>query len=175
MHLTPVMRKYVLHWGEMGSRWGVNRSVSQIHALLWLSDEALTAEEIAETLQVARSNVSTSIRELQGWNLVKLVHVEGDRRDRFEARHDPWDMLLTIVEGRKRREIDPTLEMLRNCADEAEDDPDTPASVKARLRGMQMFMEQVNGWYEQMRQVPRPTLQKLVSLGAKVSTFLGRG
>lgn len=173
MRLTPVMRKYVLHWGEMGQRWGVNRSVAQIHALLWLSDEPMPAEEIAETLAIARSNVSNSIKELQGWNLVKLVHVEGDRRDRFEARHDPWDMLLTIVEGRKRREIDPTLEMLRACADEAEADPDTPASVKARLRGMQMFMEQVNGWYEQMRQVPRPTLQKLVSLGAKVSTFLG--
>ena len=173
MRLTPVMRKYVLHWGERGQRWGVNRSVAQIHALLWLSDEPMPAEAIAETLAIARSNVSTSIKELQGWNLVKLVHVEGDRRDRFEARHDPWDMLLTIVEGRKRREIDPTLEMLRACADEAERDPDTPASVKARLRGMQMFMEQVNGWYEQMRQVPRPTLQKLVSLGAKVSTFLG--
>lgn len=173
MRLTPVMRKYVLHWGEMGARWGLNRSVAQIHALLWLSDEALPAEEIAETLSIARSNVSTSLRELQGWNLVRLAHVEGDRRDRFEARHDPWDMLLTIVEGRKRREIDPTLEMLRACADEADADPETPVSVKARLRGMQMFMEQVNGWYEQMRQVPRPTLQKLVNLGAKVSSFLG--
>jgi DNA-binding transcriptional regulator GbsR (MarR family) len=174
MILTPVMRKYILHWGEMGQRWGVNRSVAQIHALLWLSDAPMPAEEIADTLQVARSNVSTSIRELQGWKLVKLTHVEGDRRDRFEARHDPWDMLLTIVEGRKRREIDPTLEMLRSCADEAEADPDTPAAVKARLRGMQMFMEQVNGWYEQMRQVPRPTLVKLVNLGARVSNFLGR-
>lgn len=174
VRLTPVMRKYVLHWGEMGQRWGVNRSVAQIHALLWLSDDPLHAEAIAETLGVARSNVSTSLKELQGWNLVRLVHVEDDRRDHFEARHDPWDMLLTIVEGRKRREIDPTLEMLRSCADEAEADPDTPPSVRARLRGMQMFMEQVNGWYEQMRQVPRPTLQKLVNLGARVSTLLGR-
>ena len=173
MDLTPVMQRYVLHWGEMGQRWGVNRSVAQIHALLWLSDEPLNAEAIAETLGIARSNISTSLKELQGWNLVRLVHVEDDRRDHFEARHDPWDMLLTIVEGRKRREIDPTLEMLRACADEAEADPDTPPSVRARLRGMQMFMEQVNGWYEQMRQVPRPTLQKLVNLGAKVSSLLG--
>jgi len=174
MRLTPVMRKYVLHWGEMGARWGVNRSVAQIHALLWLSDGPLHAEEIAETLGVARSNVSTSLKELQGWNLVRLTHLPGDRRDHFEARHDPWDMLVTIIEGRKRREIDPTLEMLRLCADEAELDPETPISVKARLRGMQTFMEQVNGWYEQMRHVPRPTLIKLVSLGAKVSSLIGR-
>ena len=174
MLLTPVMRKYVLHWGEMGQRWGVNRSVAQIHALLWLSDDPVSADDIAETLGVARSNVSTSIRELMGWNLVRLVHVEGDRRDHFEARQDPWDMLMTIIEGRKRREIDPTLEMLRECAEEAEADPDTPETVKARLRNMRGFMEQVNGWYEQMRHVPRPTLMKLVSLGAKVSAFIGR-
>ena len=146
--------------------------MAQIHALLWLSDEPADAEEIAETLgDRPVKRLHRPFKELQGWNLIKLVHVDDDRRDHFEARHDPWDMLLTIVEGRKRREIDPTLEMLRSCADEAEADPDTPKSVKARLRGMQMFMEQVNGWYEQMRQVPRPTLVKLVSFGAKVSTL----
>lgn len=174
MLLTPVMRKYVLHWGEMGQRWGVNRSVAQIHALLWLSDGPLAADEIAETLAVARSNVSTSLRELQGWNLVKLTHLEGDRRDHFEARQDPWDMLVTIVEGRKRREIDPTLEVLRECVAQAETDGQTPETVKAKLRGMQTFMEQVNGWYEQMRGVPKPTLIKLVNLGARVSAFIGR-
>jgi DNA-binding transcriptional regulator GbsR (MarR family) len=174
MLLTPVMRKYVLHWGEMGQRWGVNRSVAQIHALLWLAEGPLPAEVIAETLAIARSNVSTSLRELQGWNLVRLVHREGDRRDHFEARQDPWDMLMTIVEGRKRREIDPTLEILRECVAEAEADGTTPASVKAKLKGMQTFMEQVNGWYEQMRGVPKPTLIKLVNLGAKVSAFIGR-
>lgn len=168
------MRKYVLHWGEMGQRWGVNRSVAQIHALLWLADGPLAADEIAETLAVARSNVSTSLRELQGWNLVKLTHLEGDRRDHFEARQDPWDMLVTIVEGRKRREIDPTLEVLRECVAQAETDGQTPETVKAKLRGMQTFMEQVNGWYEQMRGVPKPTLIKLVNLGARVSAFIGR-
>src|ERR1700677_4912828 len=112
MLLTPAMRKYVRHWGEMGQRWGVSRSVAQLHALLYLTDHPLPAEEIAETLGLARSNVSTGIRELTGWDLVRLVHLEGDRRDHFEARQDPWDMLATIAEGRKRREIDPTLAIL---------------------------------------------------------------
>lgn len=174
MLLTPVMRKYVLHWGEMGARWGVNRSVAQIHALLWLAEAPLPADEIVATLGIARSNVSNSIRELQGWNLVRLVHLPGDRRDHFEARQDPWDMLMTIVEGRKRREIDPTLEVLRECVAEAAHDNQTPDSVKAKLKGMQTFLEQVNGWYEQMRGVPKPTLIKLVNLGAKVSALIGR-
>ena len=129
MHLTPVMQTYVLHWGEMGARWGMNRSIAQIHALLYLSDEPLCAEEIGETLKIARSNVSNSLKELQTWELVKLVHLPLDRRDYFEAKHDPWDMLVTIVEGRKKREIDPTLEMLAECVREAEDDKTTPASV----------------------------------------------
>src|SRR5258706_9683660 len=132
MRLTPAMRKYVVHWGEMGGRWSVNRSVAQIHALLYLADGPLAADEIQETLGIARSNVSNSLRELQGWELVKLVHVEGDRRDHFEAKQDPWDMLLTIVEGRKRREIDPTLAILRECLTLAETDGETPAQVKAK-------------------------------------------
>jgi DNA-binding transcriptional regulator GbsR (MarR family) len=117
------MEKYVLHWGEMGARWGMNRSVAQVHALLYLADGPLPADEIVDTLAIARSNVSTSLKELQAWSLVRLVHVAGDRRDHFEARQDPWDMLMTIVEGRKRREIDPTLAMLRECAAEADADP----------------------------------------------------
>jgi DNA-binding transcriptional regulator GbsR (MarR family) len=174
MRLTSVMQKYVLHWGEMGARWGMNRSVAQIHALLYLAEEPLTAESIAETLGVARSNVSTSLKELQGWNLVKLTHVPGDRRDHFEARQDPWDMLMTIIDGRKRREIDPTLEMLKACAAEAAQDRETPDSVKAKLVGMQSFLEQMNGWYEQMRALPRPVLEKLLGLGARISAFIGR-
>src|SRR3954464_10857908 len=114
MQLTEPMRRYVLHWGEMGQRWGVNRSVAQVHALLYLSDTPLVADDIVEALGVARSNVSTSLKELQSWELIRLVHVPGDRRDHFEAKHDPWDVLMTIVEGRKRREIDPTIAMLRD-------------------------------------------------------------
>ena len=115
MKLTPVMERYVLHWGEMGARWGTNRSIAQIHALLYLAPQPLPAEEIAETLSIARSNVSTSLRELQSWGLVRVTHNLGDRRDHFESQQDLWQMLTVIVEQRKRREIDPTLTMLRQC------------------------------------------------------------
>lgn len=174
MLLTPVMQRYVLHWGEMGTRWGTNRTVAQIHALLYLAGGPLNAEEIVETLGVARSNVSTSLKELLAWGLVRLVHRPGDRRDHFEARGDPWDMLMIIVEGRKRREIDPTIEMLAACVDEAEADQETPAEVKARLRDMQGFLQRLDRWYGQIRQVPRPTLLKLMALGARVAGFVGR-
>ena len=172
MKLTPAMEKYVVHWGEMGARWGMNRSIAQIHALLYLADDPPDAEEIVEALGIARSNVSTSLKELQSWELVRLVHVAGDRRDHFEAKRDPWDMLMTIVEGRKRREIDPALQGIRACVAEAEADPDTPAEVLARLKTMLNFMEQMTGWYDQMRLVPRPVLIKLMNLGAKITRFI---
>src|SRR5881409_888758 len=119
MRLTPVMQRYIIHWGEMGTRWGLNRTVAQIHALLYLSPQPLHAEEIAETLGVARSNVSTSLRELQGWGIVKLVHVLGDRRDHFETLKDVWEMFRIVLDERKKREIDPTLSMIRACIAEA--------------------------------------------------------
>ncbi len=174
MKLTPMMEHYILHWGEMGTRWGVNRSVSQIHALLYLSEKPLPADEIAETLGIARSNVSTSLKELQSWNLVKMSHVLGDRRDHFAAQSDSWDILMTVVEGRKHREIDPTVSMLRDCAVEAEQDKETPEAVKERIRDMLEFMETMSGWYEQMRKVPKPTLIKLMKLGARVAKFVGK-
>lgn len=174
MQLTPVMQRYILHWGEMGTRWGTNRSVAQIHALLYLAGRPMNAEEIVETLSIARSNVSTSLKELLGWNLVKLVHLPGDRRDHFEAKDDPWDMLTLIVEGRKRREIDPTLEMLRACVEEADTDKATPPEVKARLKDMAGFMGRLDRWYEQMRQIPRPVLIKMVGLGARIVGLVGK-
>jgi DNA-binding transcriptional regulator GbsR (MarR family) len=174
MILTPVMQRYVLHWGEMGQKWGVNRSVAQIHALLYLAGQSLHAEEIAQTLTIARSNVSTSLKELQSWDLVRMVHRVGDRRDHFEVRHDPWDMLMTVTEGRKKREIDPTLDMLRECSAEAATDPATPEAVKAKIVAMRDFMEEMAGWYDQMRDVPRPLLRKLLGLGARITGFLIR-
>jgi DNA-binding transcriptional regulator GbsR (MarR family) len=174
MKLTPAMRKYVLHWGEMGQRWGVSRSVAQLHALLFLAVAPLPADEIAETLGLARSNVSTGLKELIGWELVKLTHQAGDRRDHFEAKQDPWDMLVTIAEGRKRRELDPTLALLDDCLREAGADGETSAAVRAKLQRLRDLTAQLTSWYDQMRHVPRPVLVKLVGLGAKIATLVGR-
>ncbi len=174
MKLTPIMQKYVLHWGEMGTRWGVNRTVAQIHALLYLSPTPLHAEDIADTLGVARSNVSTSLKELQGWNLIKIVHLMGDRRDHFESVKDLWDMFMVIIEERKRREIDPTLTMLRNCMLEGDADQETPPEIKQRIRDVLEFIETLTTWHDQMRIVPKPTLLKLMKLGAKITSFLGK-
>ena len=174
MKLTPIMEKYILHWGEMGARWGVNRTVAQIHALLYLSPEPLHAEVIAETLAVARSNVSTSLKELQSWGLVRVVHVLGDRRDHFESLKDMWEMFNVIIEERKKREIDPTLTMLRQCMLEAETDRQTPQEIKDRIANVLEFMETLTKWYEQMKAVPRPTLLKLMKLGSKITQYMGK-
>src|SRR5688500_2401518 len=132
--LSSVEQKFILHWGEMGTRWGINRTVAQIHALLFMAPRPLNAEEIASTLNVARSNVSTSLKELQGWRIVKLVHVLGDKRDHFESMKDPWEMFRIVLDERKRREIDPTLAMLRECIAEAEKDKETDEYTEERLK-----------------------------------------
>jgi DNA-binding transcriptional regulator GbsR (MarR family) len=172
MNLTPVMTRFVLHWGEMGARWGVNRTVAQVHALLYLAPGPLPADEIAETLNVARSNVSTSLKELQGWGLVTVTHAMGDRRDHFAARSDPWDMLVTIMEQRKRREIEPTLQVLRECVEELAKDRDTPKEAKARIENMLAFLTNVTTWFEQMLRLPKATVLTLMKLGAKVANFV---
>jgi len=172
MKLTPTMERYILHWGEMGTRWGVNRSVAQIHALLYLAARPMAADEITETLGIARSNVSTSLRELQGWHLVHRTHVMGDRRDHFEAMADTWEILTTIVEGRKQREIDPTLAMLQDCAASAETEKDLPAETKERIDDMLSFIDTMVGWYEPVHKLPKSTLVKLMKLGSKVANFV---
>jgi DNA-binding transcriptional regulator GbsR (MarR family) len=172
MTLTPVMTRFILHWGEMGTRWGVNRTVAQIHALLYLAPGPLPADEIAETLNVARSNVSTSLKELQGWGLVSVAHVMSDRRDHFTTRADPWDMLVTIMEQRKRRELEPTLNFLRECARELEDDRATPKEAKARIENMLGFLTSVTTWFDQMMALPRTTVMSLMKLGAKIAAFV---
>src|ERR1700675_2676461 len=123
--LTPVQQKFILHWGEMGTRWGINRTVAQMHALLYISPQPLNADDIVEALRVARSNVSNSLKELQGWGIVKLVHVLGDKRDHFESMKDVWEMFRVVLDERKRREIDPTMSMLRACIAEASQDKAT--------------------------------------------------
>ena len=171
--LTPIMHRCILHWGEMAGRWGVSRSVAQIHALLFLSPSPLTADAIVNTLEIARSNVSVSLKELQSWELVNITHVLGDRRDYFQAKKDIWEVLTTIMDGRKRREIDPTLTMLREFAVEAKQDTQTPAEVKERVANMLEFLEELSGWYDQVRGMPRPTLLKLMRMGARVAKMVG--
>jgi DNA-binding transcriptional regulator GbsR (MarR family) len=173
MKLTPTTQRLVLHWGEMAGRWGVSRSVAQIHALLFLSPDPLTADAIAATLAIARSNVSQSLKELQAWDLVSVTHVLGDRRDYFQARKDIWEVLTMIMDGRKKREIDPTLQMLRECVAETKRDHETPEQVKERVGSMLEFLEEVSGWYDQIRTMPRPTLLKLMRMGAKVARIAG--
>src|SRR5438094_3336340 len=150
--LNPIQQKFILHWGEMGTRWGINRTVAQIHALLFISPKPLHAEEIATTLDVARSNVSNSLRELQGWGIVKLVHVLGDKRDHFDSMKDVWEMFRVVLDERKKREIDPTLAMLRNCVAEAEKDKQTDEYTEQKLRELAEFFETSTAWYVQIRQ-----------------------
>lgn len=172
MQLTPAVEKYVLHWGEMGTRWGTNRTVAQIHALLYLSPEPLRADQICELLSVARSNVSTSIRELQSFGLVRMTHVLGDRRDYFESLNDCWELFRVIVEQRKQRELNPTLTMLRDCAKDVDAESDTHPETKRRIRNMLDFVENTSAWYEQMRDIPSNTLTKLMKLGAGITKLV---
>jgi DNA-binding transcriptional regulator GbsR (MarR family) len=173
--LSPVEQKFILHWGEMGTKWGINRTVAQIHALLYISPKPLNAEEISDTLDVARSNVSNSLKELQGWRIVKLVHVMGDKRDHFEPLKDVWETFRIVLDERKRREIDPTLAMLRECIAKAKEDSDTGKYTEQRLRELAAFFETTNGWYEQIHNWPVSTLNKFVKLGDKARKLLGIG
>jgi DNA-binding transcriptional regulator GbsR (MarR family) len=173
MKLTAVMQRYVIHWGEMGTRWGVNRSVAQIHALLFLSPEALSADEISDTLGIARSNVSVCLKELTTWRLVHVNHVLGDRRDFFRAEQDTWEMIRTVVEGRKRRELDPTIAALRECQALLANDSETPEAVRKRIVAQLEFLESLSDWYERISALPRATLLKMMRLGEKIARVIG--
>ena len=171
--LTPSVEGFILHWGEMGTKWGINRTVAQIHALLYLSPKPLNAEEIAQTLSVARSNVSNSLHELQGWGIVKVVHVMGDRRDHYESMKDVWEMFQIILDERKKRECDPTLLVLRNLAAKAKKSGGKDAYAHERLAAMLEFFESMTGWYTQMRAMPTRSVVKFVKMGDKVRKLLG--
>ena len=168
----PEARAFILHWGEMGSHWGVNRSVSQVHALLYLSDQPLHAEEICETLGLARSNVSTALKELQSYAIVRRQHVEGDRRDHFTAETDLWDMLMKISVERKKREIDPTLLVLSDLSASMQDRADVPPHVRERIERMHDFLGTLTHWYDDVRRLPKGTLVALMKLGGKVARFV---
>jgi DNA-binding transcriptional regulator GbsR (MarR family) len=173
MKLTPVMHRYIVHWGEMGGRWGINRSVAQIHALLYLAPQALHADEIAETLGIARSNVSVGLKELLGWGLVHVSNTLGDRRDFFIAEQDPWETIRAIIEGRKRRELDPTVTFLKDCAAALENDVDTPRAARERILGQLEFMETLTTWYDSIKSLPRKTLLKMMRLGQRIAKVIG--
>ncbi|MCP4302968.1 MAG: ArsR family transcriptional regulator [Gammaproteobacteria bacterium] len=172
MQMTPAVEKYVLHWGEMGTRWGTNRTVAQIQALLYLSPTPLRADQIVDLLSVARSNVSTSIRELQSYRLVRMIHVLGDRRDYFESIHDVWELFRVIIDQRKQRELNPTLTMLRSCASEVDDEKETDPITKERIRNMLEFVDSTSQWYEEISGVPTSTLTKLMAMGKRITTLV---
>jgi len=175
MTLSPVQQKFVLHWGEMGTRWGINRTVAQIHALLYISPKPLNAEEIAETLEVARSNVSTSLKELQGWRIVKLVHVLGDKRDHFETMKNVWEMFRIVLDERKRREIDPTVALLEECIADAAKDKETDKHTEERLRELHRFFETTTAWYMQVAKLPASMLVKFLHARDKLLKTIGVG
>ena len=168
---TSIRDRFVLHWGEMAARWGVNRTVAQIQALLYLSDRPLHAEEIAEVLRVARSNVSNSLRELQNWGLMRVVHLLGDRRDHFETEQDPWDLLRIVARERKEREFDPTVAFLRDCVASREFGREE-AQAQKRLRETLAMMETLSAWSEQMLGLDNALLKRLVKLGARMQALL---
>ena len=171
--LTPVQQKFILHWREMGTRWGINRTVAQIHALLFLSPTPLHAEEIAATLGVARSNVRTSLRELQGWGIVRVTHILGDRRDHFESLKDVWEMFRIIVDERKKREADPTLAMLREAVAETKKPGAADSYTRERLADLLQFFELTTTWCEQTRKLPTPAVIRMLKMGSKVAKMLG--
>ncbi len=167
MELKPVAKRFVLHWGEMGSTWGVNRTVAQIHALLFITGRPLNADEITETLDVARSNVSMSLKELSNWNLIRSVPLMGDRRDHYETTTDVWELFRTVVRERKSREFDPTIEVLRDCL-KSGDIASEDKAAQLRIKETLALMEALSAWASEMIRLEPSTMMKVIKLGAKV-------
>lgn len=175
MTLTEVDQRFVLHWGEMGTRWGINRSVAQIHALLYISAKPLHAEEIAHTLAAARSNVSTSLRELQGWGIVRVVHVLGDRRDHFECLKDVWEMFRVVAQERKRREIDPTLRVLQECVNELKGAGTGNRYTRERLEQMLDFLTNTAGLFDEFVHMSAASVKRIGRVRGRLRHLLERG
>jgi DNA-binding transcriptional regulator GbsR (MarR family) len=174
-NLSASQEKFILHWGELGTRWGLNRTVAQIHALLYLSPDPLPADEISTLLTVARSNVSTSLRELQGWGVVRVVHIMGDRRDHFDTIHDVWEMFTIIVEERKRREIDPTIAVLRECAEEIERTTPEDKETRKRIKDLLTFFEHASSVYGEFQGMPGGVLRQVWKLKGNLKKLFTAG
>ena len=171
MELTDIGRRFIVHWGEMGTSWGVNRSVAQIHALLFFHGQPFHAEEIADTLAIARSNVSNSLKELLNWDLIRVTQVLGDRRDYYETSGDVWELFRTIVRERKEREFDPTVRLLRELGADPNLAAESPAA-QDRLRTTLEFMQTLGAWSDEMLRLSPSTLEKILKLGAQVQRFV---
>ena len=171
--LTAVQQQFILHWGEMSARWGINRTVAQVHALLHLSEKPVSADEISASLGVARSNVSTSLRELQGWGIVRPVHILGDRRVHYESVTNVWELFRTIVDQRKRREIDPTLDMLRKALEDVDRSKPGDRYTRERLQELLEFFETMTELYDELRHLPIGALRSVVRMRGKVRKLLG--
>lgn len=163
MELSATTRQFILHWGEMANRWGVNRTVAQIHALLFLAPKPLNAEQVTELLSISRSNVSTSLRELQGWGIVRVVPVMGDRRDHFECLNDVWEMFQAILDERKRRVLDPAIDVVRQTMAASSGDKDGEAHTRARLQQMLEFLQMITNWYSHIRALPVEGIRELMA------------
>ena len=173
MELTTATKEFITHWGEMGTRWGINRTVAQIHALLFISEQPLTADEISDTLSVARSTVSTGLHELQSWDLVRVVHALGDRRDHFETRSDVWEMFSIVLNERRRREMDPTLDTLREIMDELGDSDAEETYTHQKLRELLDFFETMMSLYNQLENMPLSTIKNIAKMGNLAGKLIG--
>ena len=173
--MPAAMIRFILHWGDLGGQWGVNRSVAQIHALLYLSEAPLNAEDIAATLGLARSNISNSIKELLNWQLIHRVPMLGDRRDHYAAETDIWEMVTRIAKGRKAREVDPAEAALKVAVAEADGDDAVSKVARERLHAMFDFVSTMSRWHDEMIRMPKSTLMTFINMGSKVGRFLGRG
>lgn len=174
MKLSPIAERFILHWGEMGTKWGVNRTVAQIHALLYFYGRPMHAEEITETLSVARSNVSNCLKELQNWKLIQVVHIIGDRRDYFSTSTDAWELMRTVVHERKVREFNPVVQALQECLEDPIAAEEDPAAMK-RIQDTLVLMKTTSGWADEMIKLKPETLAQVMRLGAKIQNLLHKG
>ncbi len=173
MELTNATVEFITHWGEMGTRWGINRTVAQIHALLFIAKQPLTADEISDTLSVARSTVSTGLHELQSWGLVRITHVLGDRRDHYETNSDVWEMFSIVLGERKRRELDPTLETLRDIMAELENNDTEDPHTTQKLGELLDFFETMMSLYNQLENMPLSNIKNIAKMGNLAGKLLG--
>jgi len=170
--LPETVQEFVLRWGDMGGQWGVNRSVAQIHALLFMSERPMHAEEISQILGIARSNVSNSIKELFAWRLIEKAPINHDRRDHFVAVEDVMTMFRLIVRGRMEREINPAIDTLTRCLARAESDKALSVTGKTKLEEMNTFVTGANEFYRQMQEVPNSKLFAMMKMGSSILKFL---